>query len=148
MSGKAWAARNRVALTLATLATHGLNGKGRQARTAQMVLMTEGRPEQGHEAVAGKLRRGTAIATHLGQARSEESVDQVAHPLRSEAFGEGGRVDDVAKENGNLLHFAGKGVHPPGGLDFRRGRLCETRRCERRPALPAEFVFGRVGCAA
>jgi hypothetical protein len=113
-----------------------------------MVLMSEGRPEKRHETVPGKLRRRTAITAHLGKARSEKSVDQIAHPFRSEAFGEGGRVDDVAIENGDLLDFARKGAHRPGGLEVRRDRPSQTRCRERRPALPAEFVFWGVGGAA
>src|SRR5947209_6755169 len=79
-------------------------------------------------------------------------MDEVAHPLVSEPLGEGGRVDDVAKEHGNLLDFAGKRAHRSLRLGFRRigrgGRLLKTRRIEGGAALPTEFMSGRVGSAA
>ena len=90
----------------AALVERPLYGKGRQQGAPHMVFVSERRPEQRHEPVAGKLRRRAAVAAHLGQARVEKCVDEVAHPLGSEALGQRGRVDDVAKEHGNLLHFA------------------------------------------
>ena len=118
-----------------------------------MVFVSERRAEQGHEPVAGKLRRRTPIPAHLGEARVEKCVDEIAHPLGSEAFGERGGVDDVAKENGDLLHFTGKRAHRSRDLGLwdiglRCGRTLEARRVERGAALPAEFVLGRVGSAA
>ena len=118
-----------------------------------MVFLSERRPEQGHEPVAGELRRRAAVTVHLRQARLEKGMNEVAHPLVSEPLGEGGRVDDVAKEHGHLFDFAGERAHGPWGLRLRHigrrgGRLLATLRVDGGAALPTEFVSGRVGSAA
>src|ERR1700758_1595327 len=104
-----------------------------------MVFLGEWRPEQGHKPVASELWRRASITVHLRQARLEEGTDEVAHPLGSEPLRKGGRVDDVAKKDGNLLDFAGKSAHGPshgpGGLGLlhigrRCGRVPETRRID------------------
>jgi hypothetical protein len=45
------------------------NGDGGQQSTPDIVLMGQRSAEQGEKPVAGKLRRRTAIAVHLGEAR-------------------------------------------------------------------------------
>jgi len=82
-------------------------GDGRQQRALHMVFLSERRPEESHEPIPGELWRRAAITVHLRQARLEKGTDEVVHPLGSEPFGERGRVDDVAKEDGNLFDFAG-----------------------------------------
>ncbi len=121
-----------------------------------MVFLGERRAKQRHKAVAGELGRRAAIAVHLGEARLEEGMDELAHRLGSEALGQRRRVDHVAEQHGDLLQLAGKrapGYQAAGGLrlrdkGLRRTRLVQARAVERCSALTAKLVLGRVGGAA
>jgi len=90
---------------LAVFAKRPLYAERRQKPAADMVFVSERGPEQSNECIAGKLRRRTPVAAHLGKARFEKRVDKVAHPLESQAFGQRGRVDDVAEQYCDLASF-------------------------------------------
>jgi len=57
---------------LNAFAERPLYRQGCQEGAAHMVFVRERRPEQGHEPVAGELRRCTPVALHLAKARFEE----------------------------------------------------------------------------
>ena len=82
---------------LTTLAERPLDGEGGQEGAPHMVLVSERRSEQGHEPVAGELRRRTPVAMHLGETRLEKCADEIAHSFGSQSFGQRCRVDDVAE---------------------------------------------------
>ena len=121
-----------------------------------MVFLGQRGTEQCHEPIAGKLRRGTSVTIHLGKASGQKRADQVAHRLGSQPFGQRGGTHDVAKQHADLFHFARE--HTPSARDSCRGRfgnnglgrsiILQTRPVERRAAVAAEFVFGRVSGAA
>src|SRR5208282_1728492 len=73
-----------------------------------MVFLSERRTEKGHEPVAGKLRRRSSIAVHLGKTGFEKRADEIAHRLGPEPFSQRNGVYDVAEEHAHLLHFAGE----------------------------------------
>ena len=102
-------------------AERALDRSGRQQRTPDMVLVSNRRAKQGQKPVAGKLRRGAAVAMHLGKARLQKRSDEIAHRLGPEAFGERCGADDVAAQNRHLPHLAGTDIsrHPNrGGAGF------------------------------
>src|ERR1700730_12680192 len=89
---------------------------------------------------------------NLGKARRQKRAAEVAHRLAPEPFGEGSRTDDVAEQHRDLFHFAGKrSPEPSSGVGYEwpaRGGLLPTPPAERRAALAAKPVFGRVARAA
>jgi hypothetical protein len=121
-----------------------------------MVLLGQRGTEQRHEPVASELRRGTSITVHLGKASSQKRADQVAHRLGSQPFRQRGGTHNVAKQHADLFHFAWE--HAPsirgsrrGGFGYNglgRGTILQTRPVERRAAVAAKPVFGRVAGAA
>jgi len=73
-------------------------------------------------------------------------VDKVAHTLGPEALGEGGGVDDVAKEDGTLASSRREACSPsPVVAGFGTSRFVAVcAGSSERAALPAEFMLGRV----
>ena len=138
------------------IAEYALDSDRSQQCTPDMVFLRDRRAEQRHEPVAGKLRRRAAVTMHLGKAFLKERADEVAHRLGPEALGHRGGADDVAEQHRDLLHFAGQiapsvrgsGDAGPGTVSFGRNGILQPRPVERRPALAAEFVLGRVAGAA
>ena len=124
---------------------------GEQCALAVVFLRHRG-AEQRHEPIAGKLRRGSSIAVHLGKARGQKRAYKVAHRLGPEPLGERSRTDDVAKQHCDLFHFAGK-RNPGrcGGFGYElpaRNGFLQTRPVQRHAALAAKPVFGRIARAA
>jgi hypothetical protein len=108
--------------------------------------------EQRHEPVAGKLRRGSSTAMHLGKAGGQKRADEVAHCLGPEPLGERSRTDDVAKQHRDLFQFAGK-RNPGrcGGFGYEwppRNSFLQTRPVQRPAAPAAQPVFGGIARAA
>lgn len=82
--------------------------EGGEQCPADAILVGPWSAEHRHKAVAGELRYGSVKAAHLGDRDFEKPVDEIAHAFGAEALGEPRRVDDVAKQHGYLLHFAGQ----------------------------------------
>jgi hypothetical protein len=132
------------------------NGDGGQQSPPYMILLRQRSAEKGEKPVTSELRRRTAIAMHLGEARLQKRADEVTHRLGSEALGQRRRVHDVAEQHADLLHLAGQ----------QTCRACDRRRLRPRcvelgrpgnlqcapvkqcSALAAEPVFSRIGRAA
>src|ERR1700730_15057645 len=89
---------------------------------------------------------------NLGKAGVEKRADEITHRLGPEPIGQGRRPHDVAKQHRDLFHFAGKrSPEPSGGFGYEwpaRGVLLQIRPAERRAALAAKPVFGRIARAA
>ena len=75
-----------------------------------MVFLSHRGAEQRHEAVAGKMRRRSAEAIHLGKARRQKRADEIAHRFGSQLFAQSRRADNVAKQHRDLFHFAESSV--------------------------------------
>ena len=71
-----------------------------------MILVSDGRTEQRHEAVTEKLVDGALVAVNLRERALEEPVEQCMHLLGPEAFGQPRGVDDVTEEDGHELVLA------------------------------------------
>src|SRR5207248_8399337 len=112
-----------------------------EQRTPDVILMRDGRPEQSHEPIAGKLRRGASVSMHLGQRSIDEPADQFVHRLGSEAFGDDGRIHHIAEQHGDLLQFA-----VTAGHEWYRLLMSPNR--QGRSTLAAEFVARWVICLA
>ena len=129
-------------------------------RSQGVILVGDGRAEQGHEAVAEKLIDGSFVAVDLAEHQLEGSVHEGVGVLGIEPFGQRGEAGDVDEEHGDELALALE--HSPRGEDLLGqvlGRVgtggCEAlalRRGARRPhrvaAFLAEPVAGAVGRAA
>src|ERR1700757_2834943 len=131
------------------IADRAPNGECRQQRAPHMVLFRNRRAKHRHETIARELGCCASVAPYLGKAGIEKCVDEIAHRLGAETLCQWCRVDDVAKKDGYLFHFAGKRARRfeglgPGRIGFRRGRLAQPRPVEQRPAVTAKFLLGRV----
>jgi hypothetical protein len=89
---------------------------GSQYSPPGMVLMGNGRAEQGHDAVPQELIDRALIVVHFAQDKREELVEQRVHGLRTKARGKGSGVGQVAKEHGDLLALPFEGG--TGGKNF------------------------------
>ena len=106
----------------ARLARGGLlQPQGREHGPAGVVLVGDGRAEQGHEAVAQELVDRPLVAVDLAQGQLEEPVQQEVHGLRSQPLRQGGRAHQVAEEHGDLLALALQGGPGLEACQVRRG---------------------------
>ncbi len=137
-------------------AEDSLDRQGGQQGALHVVFLGHRSAEQRHEPVPGELRRHSAVTVHLGKAGRQKRAHEIAHRLGSETLGQRRRPYDVAKQDGDLLQFAGEtapGVSSSGNARFgkigpRRSQIRPPGLVERCSALAAEFVFRWVASAA
>jgi len=71
-----------------------------------MVLVRDGRAEEGHEAVAQELVHGPLVAVDLGEHQLEGAIHELVDVLRVETLGQCGEARDVHEEDGDELALA------------------------------------------
>src|SRR4030095_7456665 len=81
-----------------------------------MVLMGNGSPEQGHEAIAKELIDRALIPMNRDQSEFEEVVQQGMHGLGAQTLSQWCGVRNITEEHGDLFAFPFERV--PGGEDF------------------------------
>ena len=74
-----------------------------------VVLVGDGRAEQGHDGVADDLVDLTAEGGHVGDEPLEAPVDEVLHVLGVGRLGEGGEPDEVGEQDGGDAALVGPG---------------------------------------
>src|SRR5262249_8235748 len=75
-------------------------------RAPRMILMSDRRPEQRHDAVAEELIDGALVAMDFGQHQLEGTSHESVHVLRIQPIGHRGESRHVDKEHGDLLALA------------------------------------------
>ena len=102
---------------LRAVVAHGLlHGERRIAGAYRMVLMGQGRPEQGHDAIAHDLVDGALVAVHGGHHALQHGVEQLPRLLGIAIGQQFHGPLHVGKEHGHLLAFAFQ--RTAGGEDF------------------------------
>src|SRR5262250_1768473 len=79
-------------------------------RAPRMILMSDRRPEQRHDAVAEELVNGALVAMDFGQHQLEGTSHESVHVLRIQPIGYRGESRHVDKEHCDLLAFAFEGA--------------------------------------
>ena len=79
------------------------NADGGEGRSPRVVLVSEGRAEQGHESIPEELVDRAFIAVHLGERQLEESVQEHVHRFGPDPRGQRRRFHEVAEEHTHLL---------------------------------------------
>ena len=83
-----------------------LNGQGRMAGPLGMVLVGQGRTEQGHDPVAGELVDGPLILVDLIHQDPKAPVHDLVHFFGVELFGEGSEAGHIGKEHRDQFTLA------------------------------------------
>jgi hypothetical protein len=126
-----------------------------------MVLVSDGRAEQRHEAVTQELIHRALVAVHLGERPLEEPAEQHVHAVRAQPLRQRGGADEIAEEHGDglslALHRAARGEDLLGevargiriGLGARDLLGGSARGLDRAPAARAKACSVRkIGAAA
>src|SRR6185295_7407895 len=138
------------------ISRHGLlHPQRRVARADRVVFVSEGRAEESHDAVAHHLIDGALVAVHGFHHPFEHGIEDLPRLLRIAVGEQLHRPLEIGKQHRHLLALAFE--RDPGGEDLlgevlrriraRRGELRERGGQERRGALAAELVLGRIGRA-
>ena len=96
----------------------GLHAQGGIAGPYRMVFMGQGRPKEGHYAVAHHLVDGALIAMHRGHHAFQHGIKQLAGLLRITVGQQFHGAFEVGEEHRDLLAFAFE--RTAGGEDFLR----------------------------
>jgi hypothetical protein len=118
-----------------------------------VVLVRDGRSEQGHEAIAEELVHGSLQAMDFRERQLEERVEQAVHGLRAKTLRELCRVRHVTEQDGHLLALTferGARRQDPFGemrrcIGCQRGPIpCASGSSQSSTACPAKFLRFRV----
>ncbi len=132
-----------------------LHPQRRVARADRVVLVSEGRAEERHDAVAHDLIDGALVAVHGFHHPLEHGIEDLARLLGIAVGEQLHRALEIGKQHRHLLALAferSPGSEDPLGevlrrIRVRRGELRGRGHQERRGALTAELVLGRIGGA-
>ena len=139
-------------------ADRALHAQRRVAGAHGVVLVGDGRAEQGHDAVAHHLVDRALVAMDRLHHALEHGIEEGARVLGVAIGQELERALEVGEEHGDLLALAGQRragrqdlageVHGRVSVGGGEARVTAGRRDQRRPAFLAELVAGRVRPAA
>ena len=87
-----------------------LDVQSRETRAKCMSFQRDWRSEQRHDAVAGELVHGAAVALHHGRRLIDEFGHHLAQPLGPQRRGDFHRPHHVGEQNGHLLVFGRLGA--------------------------------------
>ena len=133
-----------------------LHSEGGVARPDRVVLVRQRRAEKGHDPIAHHLVDGTLVPVHRLDHPFEYRVEQLPRLLRTTVGKQLHRALEIGEEYRDLLALArqrGLRVDDAFGkmlrrVGVRRGQLPCTARAQRRTALAAKLLPGRIGGAA
>ena len=121
----------------------GLHAEAGPHGALGVVLVRDGRAEDGHHVVADVLVHGAAVALDLLAEPHQGAVHERLDGLGVHALGHRGVAGEVCEEDGHLAPFLGRLLDRPRDRGTRRGDLVELRA-----AAHAEARLGGRGRAA